>query len=78
MTMNWFASTVLSAPVTISRALSGYCAQIFPNSETCRYCSVPDRIEVETRIELLLPKVSVSALSCTAGQAFRIPSSSRS
>jgi hypothetical protein len=25
-------------------------------------------MEVETRIELLLPKVSVSALSCTAGK----------
>ena len=67
ITTNWPASTVFRAPVTISRAFSGYCAQIFPNSETCRYCSVPERIEVETRIEELLPKVSVSALSCTAG-----------
>ncbi len=76
MTMNWPASTVFSAPDTISRALSGYSAQIFPNSETCRYCSVPERMEVETRMELLLPKVSVSAESWTAGQpAFR-PSSS--
>jgi hypothetical protein len=78
ITTNWPVSTVLSAPVTISRAFSGAWAQIFPNSETCRYWSVPDRIEVETRIEELLPKVRVSALSCRARTVPLRPSSSRS
>jgi hypothetical protein len=76
MTMNWPAATVFSAPVTISRALSGAWAQIFPNSEMCRYWSVPERIEVATRMDELLPNVSVSALSCVATQAALMPSSS--
>ena len=60
---------VLSAPVLISRAFSGNLAQTCAYSETCRYCSVPDRMEVETRMLELLAKISSSAESFTIGRA---------
>jgi len=63
---NWPTATAFNAPVTISRARSGFMAQILPNSDMCRYCSVPDRIEVETRTEELFENVSVSALFWSA------------
>ena len=38
---------------------------------TCRYCSVPERIEVETRIALLLLNSNSSAASLAIGIAAR-------
>ena len=76
MTTNCPVATVFREPVATSRAFSGNCAHILPNSETCRYCRVPERTELETRIAELLAKDRLSALSCVAGQASLISSGS--
>jgi hypothetical protein len=60
---------VLSAPVLMSLAFSGNFAQTCAYSETCRYCRVLDRMEVETRMLELLAKISSSAESFTIGRA---------
>ncbi len=48
-------ASVSNAPVTISRARSGALAQIFPNSDTCRNCSVLLRIDWPALTTLPLP-----------------------
>ena len=57
------AWTVFSAPVLISRAFSGQRAQACPYSETCRYWSVPERIDTPTRIDELFENSNSSAAS---------------
>ena len=62
-------------PVMTSAALSGHFAQIFPNSETCSRWMVPDRIEVATRMLLLLcANTSSLALFFFSGIICRSPS----
>src|SRR6476469_8207556 len=63
------ACNVFSDPVMTSLALSGYWEHNEPNSDTCRSCRVPLRIEVATRIELLLLNSSSSAESLMIGRA---------
>ena len=67
-----------SEPVTISRARCGKRAQILPNSEMCRNCMVPPRMEVDTRMELPLANTSSSALCLISGMAWRITAGRRS
>ena len=51
MNTSLVGATVFNAPVCISLALSGYLLHIFPYSEICKDCSVPQRNEVSTAIE---------------------------
>ena len=51
ITIDWPTWTVFKAPVTISRAFSGFLAQTLPNSEICKYWRVEERKDVPTRME---------------------------
>jgi hypothetical protein len=68
-----FMGTAGIEPVTTSWALSGYFAQILPNSETCRRWIVPERMDVATRTLLLLwANRSSDAASRSSGKRSRI------